>query len=159
MSGCNCCFLTGIQVSQEAGKVVWYSHLLKNFPVFHDPYKGFSLVNDTKVDVFCNSLLFLWSNGCWQFDLWIRLPFLNSPYTSGSSQFTYCWSLPKGFWALACQHVKWVQLCGRLNILWITLLWDWSENWPFLFLWPVLSSPNVLAYWVQHFDSIIFQDL
>ena len=34
MSGSNCCFLTCIQVSQEAGKVVWYSHLFKNFPEF-----------------------------------------------------------------------------------------------------------------------------
>ena len=34
MSSFNCCFLTCIQVSQEAGKVVWYSHLLKNFPQF-----------------------------------------------------------------------------------------------------------------------------
>ena len=32
MSGSNCCFLTCIQVSQEAGKVVWGPHLLKNFP-------------------------------------------------------------------------------------------------------------------------------
>ena len=34
MSSSNCCFLTCIQVSQEAGKVVWYSHLFKNFPQF-----------------------------------------------------------------------------------------------------------------------------
>ena len=34
MSGSNCCFLTCIQVSQEADKVVWHSHLLKNFPQF-----------------------------------------------------------------------------------------------------------------------------
>ena len=34
MTNSNCCFFTGIQVSQEAGKVVWYSHLLKNFPQF-----------------------------------------------------------------------------------------------------------------------------
>ena len=34
MSGSNCCFLTCIQISQEAGQVVWYSHLLKNFPQF-----------------------------------------------------------------------------------------------------------------------------
>ena len=34
MSDSNCCFLTCIQFSQEAGKVVWYSHLLKNFPQF-----------------------------------------------------------------------------------------------------------------------------
>ena len=31
-SSSNCCFLTCIQVSQEAGQVVWYSHLFQNFP-------------------------------------------------------------------------------------------------------------------------------
>ena len=39
----------------------------------------------------------------------------------------------------------------------IAFLWDWSENWPFPVLWPLLSFPNLLAYWVQHFHSIIFQ--
>ena len=34
MSSSNCCFLTCIQISQEASKVVWYSHLFKNFPQF-----------------------------------------------------------------------------------------------------------------------------
>ena len=51
MSGYNCCFLTCIQVSQEAGKVVWYSHLLKNFPqlvVIHT-VKDFSIVNEADV--------------------------------------------------------------------------------------------------------------
>ena len=38
-------------------------------------------------------------------------------------------------------------------------LWDWNENWPFPVLWPLLSFPNLMAYWVQHFHSIIFQDL
>ena len=38
-------------------------------------------------------------------------------------------------------------------------LWDWNENWPFPVLWPLLSFPNLLAYWVQHFHNIIFQDL
>ena len=41
----------------------------------------------------------------------------------------------------------------------IAFLWDWHENWPFPVLWPLLSFPNLLAYWVQHFHSIIFQDL
>ena len=35
-------------------------------------------------------------------------------------------------------------------------LWDQNENWPFLVLWPLLSFPNLLAYWVQHFNNIIF---
>ena len=41
----------------------------------------------------------------------------------------------------------------------IAFLWDWNENWLFPVLWPLLSFPNLLAYWVQHYQSIIFQDL
>ena len=41
----------------------------------------------------------------------------------------------------------------------IAFLWDWNENWPFSVLWLLLSFPDLLAYWVQHFHSIIFQDL
>ena len=41
----------------------------------------------------------------------------------------------------------------------ISFLCIWNENWPFPVLWPLLSFPNVLAYWGQHFHSIIFQDL
>ena len=41
----------------------------------------------------------------------------------------------------------------------IAFLKDWNENWPFPVLWPLLSFPNLLTYWVQHFHSIIFQDL
>ena len=54
MSSSNCCFLTCIQVSQEAGQVVWYSYLLKNFPQFIviHTVKGFGVVNKAEVDVF-----------------------------------------------------------------------------------------------------------
>ena len=54
MSSSNCCFLTCIQISQEAGKEVWYSHLLKNFPQFVVIYtvKGFGVVNEAEADVF-----------------------------------------------------------------------------------------------------------
>ena len=54
MSGSNCCFLTCIQISQEAGQVIWYSHLLKNFPQFIVIHAGkcFGIVNKAKVDVF-----------------------------------------------------------------------------------------------------------
>ena len=41
----------------------------------------------------------------------------------------------------------------------IAFLWDWNENWPFLVLWPLLSFPSLLAHWVQHLNSIIFQGL
>ena len=54
MSSSNCCFLTYIQISQETGEVVWYSHLLKNFPQFVmiHTVKGFGIVNKAEVDVF-----------------------------------------------------------------------------------------------------------
>ena len=53
MSSSNCCFLTYIQISQEAGQVVWYSHLFQNFTVCGDTHvKAFCVVNKTKVDVF-----------------------------------------------------------------------------------------------------------
>ena len=32
--------------------MVWYSHLLKNFPVCCNPVKGFSIVNEAEVNVF-----------------------------------------------------------------------------------------------------------
>ena len=54
MSSSSCCFLTCIQISQEAGKVVWYSHLFQNFPelvVIHT-VKGFGVVNKAEEDVF-----------------------------------------------------------------------------------------------------------
>ena len=53
-SSSNCCFLTCIQISQEAGQMVWYSHLLKNFPRFVviDTVKGFDIVNKAEIDVF-----------------------------------------------------------------------------------------------------------
>ena len=54
MSSSNCCFLTCIQVSQEAGQVVWYSHLFQNFLqliVIHT-VKGFGIINKAELDVF-----------------------------------------------------------------------------------------------------------
>ena len=48
---------------------------------------------------------------------------------------------------------------GKHQFFGIAFLWDWNEDWHFPGLWPLLSFPNWLAYWVQHFHSIIFQDL
>ena len=54
MSSSNCCFLTCIQVSQEAEQVVWYSHLFQNFPQFivRHTVKCFGIVNKAEIDVF-----------------------------------------------------------------------------------------------------------
>ena len=39
----------------------------------------------------------------------------------------------------------------------VAFLWDWNENWPFPVLWPMLRFSDLLAYWVQHFHSLIFR--
>ena len=64
MSCSNCCLLTCIQISQEAGKVVWYSHLLKNFPQFVVIYtvKGFSIANKAEMDVFMELSCFFYGS-------------------------------------------------------------------------------------------------
>ena len=76
MSGSNCYFLTCIQISQEAGQVVWYSHLLKDFPQFVVTHtvKGFSVVNEAEEDVFLEFSCFSYDptdvgsvdDRCWQ---------------------------------------------------------------------------------------------
>ena len=54
MSSSKCCFLACLQITQEAGQVVWYSHLLKNFPqlVAIHMVKAFGIVTKAEVDVF-----------------------------------------------------------------------------------------------------------
>ena len=94
MSSFNCCFFTCIQISQEAGQVVWYSHIFKSFPQFvviHTA-KGFSVVNEAKVSVlefsfflYDQTVLAIWSV--------VPVSFLNPTWTSESSWFMYCWSL------------------------------------------------------------------
>ena len=61
VSGSDYCFLTCIQISQEAGKVFWCSRLLKNFPQFVviHTVKGLGVVNETEVDVFLELSCFL----------------------------------------------------------------------------------------------------
>ena len=78
MSSSNCCFLTCIQISQEAGQMVWYSHLFQNFPQFVviHTVKGFGIVNKAEIDVFLEL--------SWFFDYPVNVGNL----TSGSSVFS-----------------------------------------------------------------------
>ena len=64
MSSSNCCFLTCIQISQEADQVVWYSHLFQNFPQFIviHTVKGFGIVNKTEIDAFLELACFFQRN-------------------------------------------------------------------------------------------------
>ena len=162
MSSSNCCFLTCIQISQEAGQGVWYSHLLKNFPQFIviHTVKGFGIVNEAEIDVFlelscffndptdvgnvisCSFAFSKTSLYLWNFMVHVLLK-------PGLENFEHCYT---SVWDECNCVVIWAFFC-------IAFLWDWNENWPFPVLWPLLSFPNLLAYWVQHLHSIIFQDL
>ena len=64
MSSSNCCFLTWLQISQEAHQVVWYSHLFQNFPQFIviHTVKGFGIVNKAEIDVFLELSCFFYDS-------------------------------------------------------------------------------------------------
>ena len=157
MSSSNYCFLTCIQIAQEPGEVVWYSHLLKNFPqsvVIHI-VKGFGIVNKAEVDIFLELSWFLdipmdvgnlisgssafskSSLNIWKFMVYILLK-------PGLENFEHYFASMWDEWS--CE-VVW-------TFFGIAFLCDWNENWPFPVLWPLLSFPSLLAFWVQHFNSI-----
>ena len=85
MSSSNCCFLTCIQVPQEADQVVWYSQLLQNFPQFIVIHivKGFGIVNKAEIDVFLELSYF--------FDDPVDGGNLISGSRSDSEQVTFTW--------------------------------------------------------------------
>ena len=159
MSSSNCCFLTCIQISQEAGQMVWYSQLLKNFPQFVviHTVKGFGIVNNTEVDIFLELSCF--------FDDPVDVGNLISGSSAFSKSSLNIWKfivhvlLKPGLKNFEHYFASVWDECNRA-VVWaffgIAFLWDWNENWPFPVLWPLLSFPNLLAYWVQHFHNIIF---
>ena len=95
MSSSNCCFLTCIQISQEAGQVVWYSHLFQNFPQFIviHTVKGFGIVNKAEIDNFLELSCFFYDPADVGNLMSGSSAFSKPAWTSGSSRFTYCWSL------------------------------------------------------------------
>ena len=151
MSSSNCCFLTCIQISQEAVQVIWHSHLFQNFLQFIviHTVRGFGIVNKAEIDVFLKL-------SCFFSD-----PANVGNLISGSSAFSKTslniWkfmvhALPKP--GLENFEHYFTSVWDECNcaVVWaffgITFLWEWNENWPFLVLWPLLSFPNLLIYQV-----------
>ena len=95
MSSSNCSFLTCMQISQEAVQVVWYSHLLKNFPqlVLIHTVKCFGKSIKEKWIFFWNFFAFLLIQQMLAIWSLVSLPFLNPACTSVSSWSMHCWSL------------------------------------------------------------------
>ena len=162
MSSSNCCFLTCIQISQEAGQAVGYSHLFWNFPQFVGIHKvkGFGIVHKVEVDVFLElsssfndptdvgnsisgSSAFSKSNlNIWMFTVHILLK-------PGLENFEHYFA---SMWDECNCAVVWA-------FFGIAFLWDLNEKhlfqscgdcWVFQICWLV---------WVPHFHSIIFKDL
>ena len=158
MASSNCCFLTCIQISQEAGQVVWYSHLFQNFSEFVliHRVKGFGIDNKAEVDIVLEL-------SCFFSD-----PVDVGNLISGSSAFSKS-SLK--IWKFTVQVLLkpglenfehyFASVWDEYNcaVVWVffgvVFLWDWNENWPFPVLWPLLNFPNLLA-WEWHLHSIIF---
>ena len=95
MSSSNCCFLTCIQISQEAGQVVWYSHLFQNFPQFIviHTVKGFGIVSKAEIDVFLELFRFFDDPADVGNLISGSSAFLKPAWIPGNSWFTYCWSV------------------------------------------------------------------
>ena len=142
MYSSGCWFLTCIQVSQEAGQVVWHSHLLKNFPQFTviHTVTGFDIVKKAEIDVFLELSCFFdnpvdagnlisgssafskTSLNIWNFTVHIQLK-------AGLENFEHYFA---SVWDECNCVVVWA-FSG------IAFLWDWNENGPFPVLWPLLS--------------------
>ena len=159
MSSSNSFFLTCIQVSQKAGQVVWYSHLLKNFPQFVviHTVKGFNVVNEAEVGIFLEFPCFLYD------PVDVGSLTLSSSAFSKSSLYTWKFSvhvlLKPSFKDFECYLASmWDEhkLCGSLNILWHCP--SLELEWKLTFSSPVGTAEfsKLLAYWMQHFHSIIF---
>jgi len=131
MSGSNCFFFTCMQVSQEAGQMVWYSHLLKNFPQFVVIYtiKGSGIINEWQVDIFLELYCFFYdptdvgnlisgssdfsksSLNIWKFIVHILLK-------PGLENFEHYFA---SMWDECNCVVVW-------TLFGIAFLWDWNEN-------------------------------
>ena len=150
MSSSNCCFLTCIQISQEAGQVVWYSHPFQNFPQFAviHTVTGFGIVNKAEVDVFLELSCFFHNPAdvgnlisgssaisksnlnIWKFTVHVLL---KPGLENFEHDFTSVW------W--------WVQLCGSLSILWHCL--SLGLEWKLTF-----SSPLTTAEFSKFADTL-----
>ena len=141
------------QVRCSDGPILWR---IFQFVVIHT-VKGSGIVNKAEVDVF---LVF----ACFFYDPWDV-----GNLISGSSAFS---KSNLNIWKFLVhlllkpslenfQHY-FASVWDECNcvVVWtfsgFAFLWDWNENWPFPILWPLVSFPNLLTYWVQHFHSIIY---
>ena len=129
MSGSNCCFMTCIQISQEAGQVVWYSHLLIFQFVVIYVVRGFGIINNAEVDVFLEF-------SCLFYDA-MNVGNLNSGSSAFSKFSLYIWKsmvhllLKPGLENFEHYFASVWDKCNY-TVVWtffgIDLLWEWNET-------------------------------
>ena len=153
-----CCFLTCIQFSQEAGQVLWYSHLFKNFPQFIviHTVKGFGVVNKAEVDVFLELSCF--------FSDPTDVGNLISDLSTFSKTSLHIWKfmvhvlLKPGLENFECYFaIMWDKCnCAVSRILWHCL--SLGLEWKLTFSSPVATAEfsKFAGIWLQHFHSSIF---
>ena len=152
MSSSNCCFLTCIQISQEAGQVVWYSHLLKTFPQFVviHTVKDFGIVKKTEIDVFLDLSCFFYD----AMDVG-NLIVCSSAFSKSSlniCKFMGDVVLKPGLENFELYFASMWDECN-CEVVWpffsIAFLWDWNENglfqscghcWVFQICWHIQYS-------------------
>ena len=140
MSGSHCCFLAHIQISQEAVEVVWYSHLLKNFPQFVVIHriKGFSVVNEAEIGAFLEF-------SCFFYD-----PTEVGNLTYGSSVFfKSSWIVYFFFLVLSFESSLYILDSNPANLLhlWFCKCFSPSVFCPFTFLTRFLQSKSFSFWW------------
>ena len=157
--GSNCCFLTCVQVSQE--QVRW-SGILISLRIFQlvviHTVKGFSVVSEAEVDVFLefSCIFYDWMDG-------VNLISGSSAFSKSSLniwKFSVHVLLKPGLENFERYFASMWDECNCV-VVWvffgIAFLWDWNKNWPFPVLWPLLSFPNLLSYWVQHLAADLLE--
>ena len=159
MSGSNCCFFICIQISQEVGKVVWYFRLFQNFPQFPviHTVKGFGILNKAEVDVFLELSCFFhdstdagnfisgssaFSKSSFNIRKFLVHILLNPGLENFDNDFASDWDEYNGALVWTFFGIAFLGIGMKIDLFKYC-----GYCWVFF---------NLLAYWVEHFHSIIF---
>ena len=151
MSSSNCCFLTCIQVSQEAGQVVWYPHLWEFSTVYSLVYLETQSPGHQHQGLSCRQDNNLWRHSAKILGLFVKkLLRISRQHTQfikpsvnrlgeGQLQFVWVRSQEAGSDCQTCRCIEWI-LC-QLSLSF--LVGEWSEAWEYS-LNVTSSSPEVI---------------
>ena len=150
IQGSNCCFLTCIQISQESGKMVWYTHLFKRFPEYYDPHSQ-SLWCSWWKRCRCVSLEF--PSFLYDPANVVILVFSSSSFSKPSLdiwKFLVHMMLKPSMQNFKHDLTSMGDECNCLMVSTFfntTLFGNWDEDWSFPVLWPQLGLPDLLKNW------------